>query len=229
MKELNIFQLLNIIQVELNAPKSQYNSFGKYNYRSCEDILEALKPLLDKTKCVVTVKDEPLLIGDRYYIKAVAKIISPDGNAIEVSAIAREPLTKKGMDDAQITGSTSSYARKYALNGLFCIDDNRDPDHGRNEPEKPKPEPKKQPSKPSTPSSPQKVTQKQIAALMACANERGITDENIKKVMISRYGYGPKNVSKKDLTVDDYKAIFDSIKKKAKKDDDFRIPPGLED
>ena len=115
------------IQAKLKAPKGQRNTFGNYNYRSCEDILEAVKPLLAEEGCTLTLSDEIELIGDRYYIKATATLKS-DKEEIQVSAYAREEQTKKGMDSAQVTGATSSYARKYALNGLFCIDDNKDPD-----------------------------------------------------------------------------------------------------
>jgi hypothetical protein len=127
MKEINI-KLMNI-QQELKAPKGQYNSFGKYAYRSCEDILEGVKPLLKKEKVVLTISDELQYIGNRYYIKATATLIDTESEAtISNSAYAREEETKKGMDGSQITGASSSYARKYALNGLFGIDDNKDSD-----------------------------------------------------------------------------------------------------
>ena len=127
MKEINI-KLMNI-QQELKAPKGQYNDFGKYAYRSCEDILEAVKPLLRKEKIVLTISDELQYIGNRYYIKATATLIDTESEAIiSNSAYAREEETKKGMDGSQITGASSSYARKYALNGLFGIDDNKDSD-----------------------------------------------------------------------------------------------------
>lgn len=127
MKEINI-KLMNI-QQELKAPKGQYNDFGKYSYRSCEDILEAVKPLLKKEKVVLTICDELQYIGNRYYIKATATLIDTESEAtISNSAYAREEETKKGMDGSQITGASSSYARKYALNGLFGIDDNKDSD-----------------------------------------------------------------------------------------------------
>lgn len=115
------------IQSELKAPKGQYNSFGKYNYRSCEDILEGVKPLLAKHGLVLTIQDSIDLIGDRFYVKATATIT--DGKEqLSTSAYARESLDKKGMDASQVTGATSSYARKYALNGLLCIDDTKDAD-----------------------------------------------------------------------------------------------------
>lgn len=116
---------LNNIQQNLKAPKNQRNRFGNYNYRSCEDILEAVKPLLDGA--VLTLNDEIINLGNRFYVKATAKL-SDENENIENSAYAREAEIKKGMDEAQITGSASSYARKYALNGLFCIDDTKDAD-----------------------------------------------------------------------------------------------------
>lgn len=116
------------IQSELKAPKGQFNSFGKYKYRSCEDVLEALKPLLKENKCFLQMTDDIVLIGNRFYIKATATITNESGVSVSVSAFAREEESKKGMDASQLTGATSSYARKYALNGLFAIDDNKDSD-----------------------------------------------------------------------------------------------------
>lgn len=116
------------IQKELKAPKGQYNSFGKYKYRSAEDILEAVKPLLHKYECQLILSDEIVLIGDRYYVKATATIENKEASVVWTSAYAREDLDKKGMDGSQITGTASSYARKYALNGLFLIDDTKDAD-----------------------------------------------------------------------------------------------------
>ncbi len=113
------------IQKQLKAPKSQYNSFGKYSYRSCEDITERFKKL--DSELVLIESDDIVLVGDRFYIKAIATL-SDGENEISASGFAREAQTKKGMDDSQITGSASSYARKYALNGLFCIDDTKDAD-----------------------------------------------------------------------------------------------------
>ncbi len=125
----SVYACLNIVQTELNAPKNQTNAFGKYKYRSCEDILEGVKPLLHKVGCVIVVSDEVTMVGDRVYVKATARFIATDsGEAIEATAFAREELSKKGMDSAQLTGSTSSYARKYALNGLLLCDDSKDAD-----------------------------------------------------------------------------------------------------
>ena len=126
---MTIREKLAKIQQELIAPKNQYNSFGKYNYRSCEDILEGLKPCLARVGAAVTVSDEVVMVGDRYYIKATATLHDTESTAIiQNTAYAREEDSKKGMDASQVTGSTSSYARKYALNGLFCIDDVKDAD-----------------------------------------------------------------------------------------------------
>ena len=120
------------IQSELKAPKGQHNAFGKYKYRSAEDILEAVKPLLKKYECLLTIKDKFTLIGDRYYVKAIARFVDGE-NVVKVSAYAREEGNKKGMDSSQISGAASSYARKYALNGLFLIDDNKDSDNTNTE------------------------------------------------------------------------------------------------
>lgn len=125
---MNIHEKLNLIQTKLKAPKSQYNKFGKYSYRNCEDILEAVKPLLEETKTTLIINDEVLFLEGRFYIKATATLHDFEGSAVSVSAMAREAESKKGMDEAQVTGATSSYARKYALNGLFAIDDTKDVD-----------------------------------------------------------------------------------------------------
>lgn len=116
------------IQSELKAPKSLFNKFGGYKYRKAEDILEAVKPLLNKQKCTLTITDDIVMVGNRIYVKATATIKSEKGECETTTGWAREEETKKGMDGSQITGASSSYARKYALNGLFAIDDNADSD-----------------------------------------------------------------------------------------------------
>lgn len=116
------------IQSELKAPKSQFNKFGGYKYRKAEDILEAVKPLLNKQKCTLTITDDIVMVGNRIYVKATATIKNEKGECETTTGCAREEETKKGMDGSQITGASSSYARKYALNGLFAIDDNADSD-----------------------------------------------------------------------------------------------------
>jgi hypothetical protein len=158
---MNIYEKLLLIQQELKAPKGQYNSFGKYKYRSCEDILEAVKPICAKYNALLTVSDELVYMGDRYYIKATATLTNTEDTGVKIykheydeitnqpiletvknTAYAREEETKKGMDGSQITGTASSYARKYALNGLFCIDDTKDADTDEFKKQEDKPEPK---------------------------------------------------------------------------------------
>lgn len=129
VRKLSFHEKLLEVQSTLRAPKGQLNTFGKYRYRSFEDILEAVKPLLAQNRLVLSVSDEIVPIGDRYYVKATASLYDADSDATNiVTAFAREEEDKKGMDGAQITGATSSYARKYALNGLLLIDDTKDAD-----------------------------------------------------------------------------------------------------
>ena len=127
---MNIYEKLGVIQSKLKAPKGQYNSFGKYKYRSCEDILEAVKPLLAETKTVLCITDQMEVVGDRIYVRAETHLKDAEDSSSEIVTVAyaREEESKKGMDSSQVTGAASSYARKYALNGLFCIDDNKDSD-----------------------------------------------------------------------------------------------------
>ena len=126
---MSVYEKLSKVQSELKAPKGQYNSFGKYKYRSCEDILEAVKPLNAKHGVVLTVGDEVVEISNRFYVKATATLVDIEsGEKVTNTALAREDDAKKGMDGSQITGTASSYARKYCLNGLYCIDDTKDAD-----------------------------------------------------------------------------------------------------
>jgi len=133
---------LLIIQQKLNAPKTQFNKFGNYAYRSCEDILMAVKPLLAETECTLTCTDDIVLVGDRFYLKATYTLTNKDGKAVSATGFAREQEKVSGQIEAQITGATSSYSRKYALNALFAIDDNKDPDatntHGKDAEKTPK-------------------------------------------------------------------------------------------
>ena len=162
---------LNAIQKKLKAPKGQYNSFGKYAYRSCEDILEAVKPLLGT--CVLMISDEVVEVGGRVYVSATATIKNTDGDMVSTVAYAREPESRKGMDESQITGACSSYARKYALNGLFCIDDAKDADaqntHGG------------------------KATKEQLAAIKKIALDAGIGEDEILDFCSLRAGKDFKN------------------------------------
>lgn len=138
---MTIQQKLLNVQLKLKAPKNNYNSFSKFNYRSCEDILEAAKPILESEKLLLMLSDEIVQIGHRNYVKATATLLEAekDGQVLQVVAYARESERKKGMDSAQLTGATSSYARKYALNGLFLIDDTKDMDTDEFQKQKRKP------------------------------------------------------------------------------------------
>ena len=194
---MNIYEKLLKAQVELKAPKGQYNSFGKYKYRSCEDILEALKPVLDKLKLTLFIKDDVIEVNTRNYVKATIVLVNtekPD-EIIETSALAREEETKKGMDGSQITGASSSYARKYALNGMFMIDDTKDSDstntHGKEEAKK----------------TSETEFKKAIDMINALAN----TEEKSEKVfdMIEKFN---KN-SLLDCTIEELKKVYSELKK----------------
>lgn len=168
-----------LIQQQLNAPKNQYNKFGGYSYRSCEDILEGVKPLLDGL--TLTLDDEIVLIGNRYYVKATATL-SDGEDAIAVTAYAREEEQQKGMVSAQLTGATSSYARKYALNGLFCIDDARDPDTDAyakqtgQQPRQQKNPTKQQPQPQKAPPNPDEVLARFCDAASKAPDEKALKD-----------------------------------------------------
>lgn len=180
-----MIEKLSRIQAELKAPKSQRNNFGNYNYRSCEDILEAVKPLLAREGLVLTITDSIEMVGNRYYVKATATVTDGEKN-FTTTAFAREAENKKGQDESQITGSSSSYARKYALNGLFCIDDTKDADTMDNT-EKPKAAPKAK----ARAEAPRKVDS--LRAIAAAAKEIGVTNDDIKEVMKRHYNKSASN------------------------------------
>lgn len=193
---MNIYEKLLKTQVELKAPKGQFNAFGKYKYRSCEDILEALKPVLDKFKLTLFIKDDVIEVNTRNYVKATITLVNiekPD-EIIETSALAREEETKKGMDGSQITGASSSYARKYALNGMFMIDDTKDSDstntHGKEE----------------------KTEAERKKEAIEAINKLADTEEKTEKVfdMIAKFN---KN-SLLDCTPEELKKVYTEIKKK---------------
>ena len=202
MENKNVYQKLMEVQSKLKAPKSQYNSFGKYSYRSCEDILEALKPLLNEVGAIVNISDQVKLIGDRYYIEATAMFLDVNtGDSIISKAIAREDESKKGQDLAQLSGATSSYARKYALNGLFAIDDNKDADstntHGKD-------------IKPNmTPVS--GLTEAQLKRLFAIGNKAGFKKDVVEATVKKMFGCEPK-----DMTKEQYNIVCDRLEKKVK-------------
>lgn len=169
---MTIYEKLAKIQSTLKAPKGQYNAFGKYKYRNCEDILEAVKPLLAEVKAVVIIGDELELIGSRFYVKATARFIDCETDAqITNTAYAREEDTKKGMDGSQITGASSSYARKYALNGLFCIDDTKDSDTTNGMPDQQNNQQNNQQRQQTANAAPQLMTEQHYNILIrACGN-----------------------------------------------------------
>lgn len=180
---MNIYEKLLNVQNKLKAPKSQFNKFGGYNFRNCEDILEAAKPLCKEVNAVAWLTDEIVMVGDRYYIKATATFLDVEsGESIIANGYAREEESKKGMDGSQVTGASSSYARKYALNGLFDIDDAKDSDttntHGKEEAPKEQPAPAETPKKQPTPRERliAKLKEKGIDAT-AYAKEKGLSNK----------------------------------------------------
>lgn len=203
---MTIYEKLTKVQEELKAPKSQFNSFGKFYYRNCEDILEALKPLLVKHKLFLMISDSVELVGDRYYIKATCTITDGD-ISISNSAYAREEYKKDRMDESQSTGSSSSYARKYALNGLFLIDDIKDPDTDEYQ-KQTRGNANKQTSRTSAGSSKadKLVTESQLSRLYAIGGSKGYSKADIDK-SIHKKG---KN-SAKELTMAEYDDLIAGI------------------
>ena len=202
MENKNVYQKLMEVQSKLKAPKGQYNSFGKYSYRSCEDILEALKPLLAEVGAIVNISDQVKLIGDRYYIEATAMFLDVNtGDSIISKAMAREDESKKGQDLAQLSGATSSYARKYALNGLFAIDDNKDSDATNTHRKDIKPN--------MTPVS--GLSEAQIKRLFAIGNKAGFKKDVVEATVKKMFGCEPK-----DMTKDQYNTVCERLEKKVK-------------
>ena len=198
---MNVYEKLMTVQTKLRAPKSNYNSFGKYSYRSCEDILEALKPLLAEVGAIVNISDEVKLIGDRFYVEATAMFLDCEtGDSVVSRALAQEGDIPKGMSAAQSTGSVSSYARKYSLNGLFCIDDNKDDDatntHGKE-------------IKPNM--TPTGITEAQLKRLFAIGNKAGVKKEVVEGTVRKIF-----NCEAKDMTKDQYNIVCERLEKKVK-------------
>jgi len=181
-----IYEKLLNIQNELKAPKSQFNAFGKYKYRNAEDILESVKPLCFKYKATLTLSDEIVLIGERHYVKATATLTDNEKPELKIwtTAYAREEESKKGMDGSQVTGASSSYARKYALNGLFNIDDTKDSDstntHGKDDKE----------------TTTQEVTNEEILKLFALAEQAGYSKDTVFKQVKEKYKKEIENLKK---------------------------------
>lgn len=196
----NVYFKLMKVQSKLKCEKSQYNKFGGYAYRSTSDILEAVKPLLSEVEAVIIVNDELKLIGDRYYVEATAMFLDCDtGDSIVSRAIAREAEGQKGMSEAQVTGSSSSYARKYALNALLLIDDTKDDDftntHGKE-------------IKPNM--TPTGITEAQLKRLFAIGNKAGIKKEVVEGTVRKIFNCEPK-----DMTKEQYDNICERLEKKA--------------
>ena len=199
---MNVYEKLMAVQTKLRAPKGQYNQFGHYSYRSCEDILEALKPLLAEVGAIVNVSDEVKLIGNRFYVEATAMFLDCEtGDSVVARASAREDEAKKGMDLAQVTGSVSSYARKYALNGLFAIDDNKDSDATNTCGKDIKPN--------MTPVS--GLSEAQIKRLFVIGNKAGFKKDVVEATVKKMFGCEPK-----DMTKDQYNTVCERLEKKVK-------------
>lgn len=204
----NIYQKLLAIQNELKAPKSQFNKFGGYSYRSCEDILEAVKPLLVKNNATIILQDKIELIGDRYYIKATARFIDAEsGETIETEALARESENIKGMQASQITGATSSYARKYVLGSLLLLDDCKDADaiHGKEDNNKSQ-------SHSQIDNTSRKLSDKQLARLYAIASKAGADKDLVKQQVMKKF-----NKEVKDLSKPEYDVVCNGYEKAAEK------------
>jgi hypothetical protein len=188
---MSVYKKLIEVQSKLKAPKNQYNSFGKYSYRNCEDILEALKPILKEVGATIIISDEVVSVNERYYVKATVKFIDTEtGEVVEASANAREEDNKKGMDSSQLTGSTSSYARKYALNGLFAIDDTKDSDFTNTHDKEKK--------------TLEVISEAQAKRMYMLAKGK---DPDIIKQILSNAGFN----ASRDITKDKYNAICEAI------------------
>lgn len=198
---MSIYKKLSNIQQNLKVNKKHFNEFANFNYRSCEDILEAVKPLLEENELLLNITDEMVLVGDRFYIQATVKILDYEGNFVESKAYARESLEKPKMDSAQVTGSASSYARKYALNGLLCIDDEKDPDFYNNDNKK---QPPKQQEPKQQETLKQLVSDIQVAEIMKLSVKNGVGIDTI----LSNY----KIKTLKQLTVNQYSKLIKRFK-----------------
>jgi len=219
MAKNKLLEAFKVVQNELKAPKNQYNSFGKYNYRSCEDILQAARPLCNENGLVLTISDEIVQIGTRFYVKATSKVTEIEtGESFENVAYAREDDSKKGMDSCQLTGACSSYARKYSLCGLFAIDDTKDADSNeyrqtaQNRPQA------TQNAKPTTSTktptkTPQKANDearnKAMKALTEEMNRMGCTGQEVAAIAGANIG----KVSTKDMTTEEIQKVTANLEK----------------
>lgn len=198
--KLNVWQKLNRVQVELKAPKSQWNIFGKYYYRSCEDILEGLKTLLEKYNVAILLSDSVEQVGERYYLVAEAEFVDCEtGESIKKYGRAREEENKKGMDSSQITGSASSYARKYALNGLFAIDDTKDSDATNNG---------EQPTTQAKKSTSTGMTNQHLNRLFELGVKKGYSQDKVRQQVVKRF-----NKTAEEMTLAEYNQVIQGYEK----------------
>ena len=198
--KLNVWQKMNRVQVELKAPKNQYNNFGKYKYRSCEDILEGLRPLKEKYEVDVFLSDSVEKVGDRYYIVSEAEFVDCEtGDSIKKYGRAREEENKKGMDSSQITGSASSYARKYALNGLFAIDDTKDSDATNNG---------AQPTTQAKKSTSTGMTNQHLNKLFELGVKKGYSQEKVRQQVVKKF-----NKTAEEMTLAEYNQVIQGYEK----------------
>lgn len=198
--KLNVWQKLNRVQVELKAPKSQWNIFGKYYYRSCEDILEGLKTLLEKYNVAILLSDSVEQVGERYYLVAEAEFVDCEtGDSIKKYGRAREEEAKKGMDSSQITGSASSYARKYALNGLFAIDDTKDSDATNNG---------AQPTTQAKKSTSTGMTNQHLNKLFELGVKKGYSQEKVRQQVVKKF-----NKTAEEMTLAEYNQVIQGYEK----------------
>jgi len=216
---MELHQKLLQIQSQLKAPKNQYNDFGKYSYRSCEDILEAVKPHLIEQELIMTITDELVSIDGWYYIKAIITLTDGTDAAngtIEVSALARETETRPKFDSAQLTGSASSYARKYALNGLFLIDDTKDSDATNNRPQEPTAKITPKVSQKQSQDKPDYISKNKHSRLESLITKKGVEREGIREAIGQMRKIHPadkefENIHLNEITEHEYKQITDKL------------------
>lgn len=222
-KGMSLHKRLAHIQQNLKAPKNQFNKFGNYNYRNCEDILEALKPLLGN--CIIQISDEIVNIGDRYYVKATVRITDENGGSgIQNVAYAREADEKKGMDASQVTGATSSYARKYALNGLFAIDDTKDADTQDNRPATTQTQPTATGGEKKVYSNTASEAQQKM--IFALGKEAGYEGEKVKDIVKRKFGlesFADLNKAQASSAIEGLQRLIEKQKSEVSEEEDFNL------
>jgi len=209
---MSVYQKLQKAQLELNAPKNQWNKHGNYYYRSCEDVVEGAKNVCKDNDLLLTITDDMVMLGDRFYIKATAKVTDLEtSESVEVNGFAREAVTQKGMQDAQLSGSTSSYARKYALNGLFAIDDEKDADTNEF----------KDRTSQGTQTTKASLSEAQIKRLFAIGYSKGFDNKAVLKSVKKDYGHDKAE----DLTKKEYDELCGRLEKYKKPEPEIDHDP----